>query len=95
MNCILDVEKWNKEKGLIKSGGRVIAAVSGGSDSMAMLTILHSLKEKLNITLGAAHLNHGIRPESKDEQNLVLKYCEELNIPLVIALRDVPATAVR
>ncbi|MCD6379392.1 tRNA lysidine(34) synthetase TilS [bacterium] len=53
------------------------------------------MADKLNITLGAAHLNHGIRPESKDEQSLVAKYCEKLNIPLITALRDVPAAATR
>jgi tRNA(Ile)-lysidine synthase len=95
MNCILEVEKWIKEKALIKPGSRVIAAVSGGPDSMAMLTILNNLADKLKITLGAAHLNHGIRSESKAEQNLVAKYCEKLNIPLITALRDVPAAAIR
>ncbi len=95
MNCILEVEKWIRKNELIKSGSRVIAAISGGPDSMAMLTILHNLTDKLNITLGAAHLNHGIRPESKEEQTLVTKYCVKLNIPLVTASKDVPAAAVR
>ncbi|MDZ7859405.1 MAG: tRNA lysidine(34) synthetase TilS [Candidatus Krumholzibacteriota bacterium] len=95
MNCILEVEKWIKEKSLINPGSRVIAAVSGGADSMAMLTILRGLKDKLNITLGAAHLDHGIRKVSKDEKKLVADYCKKINIPLISALRDTPAAAVR
>ncbi|HMA76583.1 MAG TPA: tRNA lysidine(34) synthetase TilS, partial [Candidatus Krumholzibacteriaceae bacterium] len=95
MNCILEVEKWIKEKSLINPGSSVIAAVSGGADSMSMLTILRSLKDKLEITLRAAHLDHGIRKESKDEKKVVADYCKKINIPLISVLKDTPAAAVR
>ncbi len=46
---------------LIRSGETVIAAVSGGADSVAMFHLLHDLSQKQNFQLLAAHVNHGLR----------------------------------
>ena len=48
------IEKFS----LFEKGTTVTVALSGGADSMALLYVLNSLKEELNITLRAAHLNH-------------------------------------
>ncbi len=69
------IEKY----GMIEPESRVIAAVSGGSDSMAMLIILNSLKDKMNFTLEAAHVNHCLRGESADRDEAYVKStCEKL-----------------
>ena len=54
-----DIER----EGLIEPGDRVVLAVSGGSDSMAMLHALVALNRaaRLGWTLHVAHLNHQIR----------------------------------
>ena len=54
---IRTVEKYQ----MLPEGGRVIAALSGGSDSMAMLTALLMLRERYSFTLEAAHVNHCLR----------------------------------
>ena len=46
---------------LLQPGDRVIAAVSGGADSMALLRFFLRRGRELGITLEAAHVNHGLR----------------------------------
>lgn len=67
---------------LIKAGERVGVAVSGGSDSMALLSMLKSLKEKLNIELFVLHINHSIRGEESDrDEQFVQDFCKENGLP--------------
>ena len=68
---------------LTKPGDRVICAVSGGADSMALLWGLFLLKEKLGIQLEAAHFDHGLRgAESASDAEFVRKFCDFHDIPL-------------
>ena len=68
---------------MVKEGDTVICAVSGGADSMALLWGMYLLKEKLGITLEAAHFNHNLRgEESKADVEFVRKFCEFHDIPL-------------
>lgn len=58
----------------------VIAAISGGPDSMLLLNILLNLREKLNIKIIVAHVHHNLRRESDDEAKQVEKYCKDHNL---------------
>lgn len=67
---------------LIQQGDTVICAVSGGADSMALLWGLYLLKDRLGITLAAAHYNHGLRgAESDGDEAFVREFCEGYKIP--------------
>ena len=55
-----------RRQGLFKSGDRVIAACSGGADSMALLLFLLRHRRTLEIEVLATHVNHGIRGETGD-----------------------------
>ena len=55
------VETFIREQDLIPAGAKVLCAVSGGADSVAMLHVLYRLRSKLNFTLSAAHYNHRLR----------------------------------
>ena len=46
---------------LIEPGDKIVIGISGGPDSVCLLHILSRLKEKIDIELYAAHLNHQIR----------------------------------
>ena len=68
---------------MVSPGDTVICAVSGGADSMALLWGMYLLREKLGITLEAAHFDHNLRgEESKQDADFVRKFCEFHDIPL-------------
>jgi tRNA(Ile)-lysidine synthase len=74
---------------------RVVAAVSGGSDSVAMLLILHELASRGEVVLaGLAHLNHQIRgPEADGDAAFCRDLAARLGIPALMSTADVPALA--
>ncbi len=69
----------------------VIAGVSGGADSMALL---HFLSRIPWIRLLAAHLNHGLRGAEADrDENFVRAWCADHNIPLQVRREDIARLA--
>ncbi len=58
-------------------GGKIGLAVSGGPDSMAMLLLAH---EAIPGGFEVATVDHGLRPEAKDECALVVAACEERGV---------------
>ena len=77
------------------SGKRLLIALSGGADSVALTAMLAECREELSIHLEAAHLDHGIRPESAADAEFCRKLCEGLDIPFHLKSIDVPAEAAR
>lgn len=74
------------------SGDGVLAAVSGGADSVCLLLLLDEMREELGIRLGAFHLNHGLRGAEADrDETYVRKLCEGRGIPLTVKRVDVAA----
>ena len=68
---------------LLTTDDRVIVAVSGGADSLALLHILHDIRLPLNLV--AIYIDHGLRPkEIPLEQNTIRNYCLSLNIPFEV-----------
>lgn len=66
---------------MFNRGDKVIVAVSGGPDSICLLHSLYRLREKLQITIYAAHLNHCLRGEAADmDENFVKEFCNKLDI---------------
>ena len=67
------------------SGQRLVVAVSGGPDSLAMLYALHRLRSDLGVTIHAAHLDHRIRgQESAADAQFVRELCESLQIDCTV-----------
>lgn len=65
----------------IKYGDSVIAGVSGGPDSMALLSLLIRVKKALDIEVVCAHVNHNTgRVGQLEEQQFVEKFCRNHNI---------------
>lgn len=68
---------------MVSPGDRVICALSGGGDSVALTFALYLLKDKLGITLEAAHFNHHLRGEESDrDEQFVRSFCDHYGIPL-------------
>ena len=73
MKQVLDF--LTKELKLTK-GDIIVIANSGGPDSMYLLNVLLSLRDKLI----CAHVNHNVRAESKDEKIFLENYCRDKNV---------------
>ncbi|MBR6690974.1 MAG: tRNA lysidine(34) synthetase TilS [Bacilli bacterium] len=58
----------------------VIAAISGGPDSMLLLDILLDLRDKMNLKIVVAHVHHNLRKESDYEAIEVEKFCKKNNL---------------
>lgn len=67
-------------KNTIKDGSSVIVATSGGPDSMALLSLLLSIKDYKDLNIVCAHVNHKLRDESEEEEIMVKNYCLENDI---------------
>lgn len=76
---------------LWKAGDSVLAAVSGGPDSLALLLFLASVRDKEGFRLGCCCVNHHIREEAAAEADMVRQICEELSVPCTVRDVDVPA----
>lgn len=71
------------ELGLYLRGELLLVALSGGADSTALLVMLCALQKREGFRLAAAHLDHGLRPESRAEAAAVRVLCESLGVRLV------------
>lgn len=65
---------------LLRSGRPVLAGISGGRDSMALLSLLSGMP---GCNLVACHVNHQLRPEAEEEEMFVLRYAASQGIPCV------------
>lgn len=74
------VLKTIKKYNMLQDGDRVVIGVSGGPDSMSLLNSLNNLKEKLNIKIYVAHINHMIREEADEETEYVRSFCEKIGV---------------
>ena len=79
---------------LIDKSDRLLIALSGGADSVALLALLVSLKQEYNLTLSAMHVHHGIRGDEADKDaDFAKKLAESFSIECYIKHVDVPAYA--
>lgn len=74
--------RLNLEKLNLGEKEKLLLAVSGGPDSMAMLFAMKNISETMGFKLFIAHVNHGVRGElALRDQVFVEKTAKELNIP--------------
>ena len=93
---VAKIRRHITEHHLLQKGDKVLVALSGGADSVALLHILNSLKEELAIALYAAHFNHGIRGEEADRDESFCKaLCEKMDVYFFTFQADVPSIAKR
>lgn len=68
---------------LFSPNHRVIAACSGGADSVALLLFLVRHAKELHILVEACHVNHGLRgAEAERDQHFVEELCREKGVKL-------------
>jgi len=81
------------KSGCIPAGSRVLVAVSGGADSVVLLSLLHRVAGEMSLYLEAAHLDHALRDASCADAKFVEELCLRLGVPLTMERRDVAAIA--
>ncbi|MFC4767564.1 tRNA lysidine(34) synthetase TilS [Effusibacillus consociatus] len=88
------VRRTIKEDRLFQNGDRILAGVSGGADSVALLYVLHELAEEEGWELHVAHVEHGLRgEESIEDARFVEDLCCKLNLPFHLGQPHVKAFA--
>lgn len=81
----------NRNK-MISEGDRLLIAVSGGPDSVALLHIMVKLAARYETELAIAHLNHGLRESEADrDEAFVRSLAEQYELPIFAEKRDVAA----
>ncbi|MEA4919575.1 MAG: tRNA lysidine(34) synthetase TilS [Clostridiaceae bacterium] len=84
--------KFEINEDIIRKGGRILVALSGGADSVCLLHFLASNRQRIGIEVMAAHFIHGIRPEAaEDELELVSSLCGSMGVKLFVGRGDTPA----
>ena len=87
----ITVQEFINDYALLEKGNKILVAVSGGPDSVALLYLLRALQKKYALTLVLAHLEHGIRgEESKQQARFVHQLGERLGLDCIIHHVDVP-----
>jgi len=83
------VREYIVRYGMLEPGDRVIVAVSGGPDSLALTHALHRLAPEWGLSLHLFHMEHGLRGEaSQADAAFVADLARELSLPLTtVALR--------
>ena len=82
-----------KENNLINKGDVIVVGVSGGPDSITLLTCLNKYKDYLNIKIICAHINHLIRKDSTDDEQFVENVCKKMGIKCYIKRTEVERIA--
>src|SRR5262245_59193971 len=97
MSAVIDrVHRTIADHHLASPDTRVAAAVSGGSDSIALFHILYNLQRAGHLRLvGLVHFNHQLRPSADAEERFVQAAGDSLAIPVFVERGDVRARAQR
>jgi tRNA(Ile)-lysidine synthase len=92
MSELRDIFKhYAMKHSLLCSGDRVLVAISGGPDSVSLLHLLYELKDKWDLHLEVAHLQHGIRGDTAQQDAIfVERLAEELKLPFHMREVDLP-----
>ncbi len=84
-----------RSEALIADGERVLAALSGGADSVFMLRMLCRYRQEHGTDVAAFHLNHNMRAEAAADAAFCEHLCAELGVKLYVFSRDINAIAAR
>ncbi len=93
--CSERVQETIARHQLFSPGETALVAVSGGTDSVALLHLLAELRGSLRLALHVAHLNHRLRPGADEDARFVQALAAALEIPVTIEVADVRGLAVR
>jgi tRNA(Ile)-lysidine synthase len=84
------IEAFAEKHHIFPSEGTILAAVSGGADSVCLLAALLELKDKFGFSVAAAHFDHRLRGAESDRDALFVgRLCRDRNVTLYTGSADV------
>jgi tRNA(Ile)-lysidine synthase len=90
MNLLDKVKETIKKYSMLHEEDRVLIGLSGGADSVCLLTVLNQIKEEYKLNLHALYIDHGLRPEeTPDEIEFCKNLCENLKVSFITKSIDV------
>lgn len=91
---MLEIKRYIEANQLIRPGDGVVVGLSGGPDSVFLLYALHTLQPRMDFTLRAVHVHHGIRGAEADrDEAFSEKLCAKLAVPFQAVHVTAPAYA--
>jgi tRNA(Ile)-lysidine synthase len=87
------ITSFARDHELWQRGDRILAAVSGGPDSLGLLFLFHEIAEKEGLFIGCCCVDHHMRKESAAETRFVEGVCRDLGVPCRICQAYVPQVA--
>ena len=85
------VRETISEYNMLEKGDKVLCAVSGGADSMCLLSAMQTLARELDISVYVANVNHLIRgDEAKRDSKFVKEFCKKNEIECFYREYDIP-----
>jgi tRNA(Ile)-lysidine synthase len=88
--------KFIDENHLIEKGDKILAAFSGGADSVFLLSFLLKYKKRFGIELLAFHLNHKLRDKTAEaDEKFCKEFCSERKIKFISISKEVKSFAVK
>ena len=83
-----------KQYNMLTPGDGIVVGLSGGADSVVLLSILMGLREEWNLSVYAAHINHNLRGDAAClDERFVRLLCEDWGVPLFVFQADVKGFA--
>ena len=78
-----------EKNGMLKAGQRVVVGLSGGADSVCLLSLLSDMRSSLSIRLRAVHVHHGLRGQEADrDADFSRELCRKLDIPFILKMEN-------
>jgi tRNA(Ile)-lysidine synthase len=94
LDLLAQVQRTIANWQMLEKGDRLLVAVSGGPDSVALLHLLWRLGRELNLSLYVVHLNHQLRGSAADgDQEYVRQLASSLSLPFFTENVDVASLA--
>lgn len=91
---MLEIKRYIEKNQLICPGDGVVVGLSGGPDSVFLLYALHTLQARMDFTLRAVHVHHGIRGAEADrDEAFSAELCAKLAVPFQAVHVEAPAYA--
>ena len=93
MDVLKIAEATVKKHKMLKPGDRVLVGFSGGADSTVLLRVLLGLREKYNLEIACAHINHKLRDTADRDMEFCRSLCEKLGIQFFALTKDIKTEA--